>query len=795
VSSDEDSESEDLKVDPRTWRSARVTERIAKERRQNEQEREAQRQERMVQQELEKQARLADEGRLRALPAASIVHAVSDFSGICALEHGLQAGMETVGLSFSLLQASELLGTSSGDHNASVIRARFPYCHVLDATQRISEPLPDDAIMASCTAFCTEHSSLKSDRSPLTTEAAIEPFIYKLRAATNVRLFIFENVVDFLRKIGGQTRSSYAVLLKGLESVGFDEHAYALLNSGASGDHHHRTRLISVHTRPGSFSPAAALTRLLDEPNTSEPTIDEPNTKQTVHQDDSVGGATEAVTEARTDKYTNSAEPLTFILGRSVGRWKQGHASMQAVAGRLPAYNTSLQVGIFHEGTYYEMSDVLAQHASSLHEDYQREADHSGRRGRSQACTTTNLKIALANMVSPLMARELGAVLGSEWLQPRTARSLHVLRAAPSLRCDLDECGFPKSFPSSKAAVGKPATLVFNDRATGRWHQIAGREWHSTPPPVPLSELCREAVQREELRPLGIGKRVELLRLSADVSLTDHQRACARRQLDSLQLRTVSTWVECTLCQKWRRVMATTSALDEWRCDMNSEAVYASCEMAEEPMDAEERVLKPRKPKRESWQKKRKRQEEDSQRRLEAKIESEVRKTLNGVIAKVQREERDFTAVKSTMNSMIAKLEREAKLTSHPSQARRNPRPSLAIPPPHPHPEPKSLLRPSPPLQPFAFEPDLLPRAPVASFVPRPSLSPSGTWTPMDAVSSPPWTLLQVTPPPWVMQRDFPFASAPARPCIPYRGQGMFHSPPQLASMIWDALEEEGRKQ
>ena len=44
-----------------------------------------------------------------------------------------------------LVQASELLSTSNGQHNAAVLRARFEGVQVLSEVERLTEPLHPDA--------------------------------------------------------------------------------------------------------------------------------------------------------------------------------------------------------------------------------------------------------------------------------------------------------------------------------------------------------------------------------------------------------------------------------------------------------------------------------------------------------------------------------------------------------------------------------------------------------------------------------------------------------------------------
>ncbi len=52
--------------------------------------------------------------------------------------------------------------------------------------------------------------------------------------------FLKWQVPEFLSRQKGQSRSSYSFWIKGLTEIGFLQHAYALLRSGASGDLHDR---------------------------------------------------------------------------------------------------------------------------------------------------------------------------------------------------------------------------------------------------------------------------------------------------------------------------------------------------------------------------------------------------------------------------------------------------------------------------------------------------------------------------------------------------------------------------
>ena len=82
------------------------------------------------------------------LPAGSVVRCVSDFSGIGGTEFGLKAGFEQLGFGFELLQASEALSTKKGQHNAGVLRQRFPGVRVLSEEERTHVPFPEEARLA-----------------------------------------------------------------------------------------------------------------------------------------------------------------------------------------------------------------------------------------------------------------------------------------------------------------------------------------------------------------------------------------------------------------------------------------------------------------------------------------------------------------------------------------------------------------------------------------------------------------------------------------------------------------------
>ena len=118
----------------------------------------------------------------------------SDFSGIGALEFGVQEGFRQAGFKLEVHQASELLSDPHGKHCASVLRERFPGVQVLDEAERTTVPLPEAAKLVLVTPVCTNHSKLKTDRDPASTEALLLPLFERLRAAPNVIIVLFENV-------------------------------------------------------------------------------------------------------------------------------------------------------------------------------------------------------------------------------------------------------------------------------------------------------------------------------------------------------------------------------------------------------------------------------------------------------------------------------------------------------------------------------------------------------------------------------------------------------------------------
>ena len=247
-----------------------------------------------------------------AVEASDVIDAVSEFSGIGALEHGLQAGMAEAGLKLRLLQASELDDTSKGRHNSSVLRKRFPHCSVLNPTQRLSQPYPSSTRLLTVTTLCRHHSKMNPTRSPWETEDLLAPVFERLRKSPGIETVVMENVPEFAQILDLQERSSYTMWIEGLESCGFEQHAYALLPTAAAGDLHGRTRLISVHTRACSFHPAAALSLMIDEDGESE-------------------------TPDATTHGTKAPKSFAFVSGLSQNRFETNGGAIRTCFGRLPA--------------------------------------------------------------------------------------------------------------------------------------------------------------------------------------------------------------------------------------------------------------------------------------------------------------------------------------------------------------------------------------------------------------------------------------------------------------------------
>ena len=170
------------------------------------------------------------------------VEVVSEYSGIGALEHGLEVISE--GLRKCNIQATELDSTAAGRHASAVLR-RF-LCNVLNPDERKVQPYPASTRMKRDRAV---HGALPAEHQQTAMEdrAMLERYRAN-RTVAQRRGHRLRNVPAFLKVLEGQDRSSYAMWIEGIEQAGFTEHAYVTLPT-ACGDLHHRTRLLSVHTR------------------------------------------------------------------------------------------------------------------------------------------------------------------------------------------------------------------------------------------------------------------------------------------------------------------------------------------------------------------------------------------------------------------------------------------------------------------------------------------------------------------------------------------------------------------
>ena len=502
---------------------------------------------------------------------------VTEFSGIGALEHGLQEGMAEAGLQLRLLEASELEDTSEGRHNSAVLRKRFPYCEVLNPTQRLAKPYPESARLLTVTTLCRHHSKMNPVRSPWETEELLGPVFERLRNAPAIETVVLENVPEFVQLLDLQERSSYTMWIEGLETCGFTQHAYVLLPTTATGDLHGRTRLLSVHTRPCGFHPAAALSTLLeDEANA---TASNPN-KETA----------------------SKRKGFAFNSGVGQNRFEANGRRLRPTFGRLPAYNSNLNVVIFWDGTYYQLSPWLAGRASALPDAWQSIAAQGKRKGPGLNVQAS----ALANMVSPLQARELGFVIGSEWREPRLFSAVATLENATRLP-QLFRGRLPDEFPCTKSrySTGGSVVLCFND-CIGQWHRVgAGLSWRLTAATSTLDELLAQAVKRKKLKPfMGV---TDLRRAVEDKELSAFHKKCASIQLslakELFTERVASrppkieaqgancTWMQCDSCSKWRRMPKcfaptgeTAEQLVSWTCAM----LPIACEASEETLDFHE---------------------------------------------------------------------------------------------------------------------------------------------------------------------------------------------------------------
>ena len=560
-----------------------------------------------------RQARWANEPELLLpMPKGSVVDVCSEFSGIGGFEHGLEAGFGEAGLHFRLIEASELEDTQVGKHATAVLQKRFPDCVVLGPVSRLRCPYCDSADMVICTPICTEHSGLNAHGDPDKTDDLIGSVRARLELAPQLEVIALENVPNFLSTLDSQEQSSYTTWVEALEALGFREHAYVVMPTGVAGDLHWRNRLLSVHTRGHGFHPAAALLRLLDAQK-KPPSI--------------IRGRT---AESEVFCFTTGTGQTRYALKGKLG----------AVWGHLPAYSSNLNVGLFFRGRFYKLSAWLAAQASGLPEGYQDVS--SSKKGRaaptgSEMRASETLKATgLANMVSPLQAREMGHAIAAEWQAPRTTAQLESLVSMTTLPGSYGG-QVPTSFPRAASLdLSQPATLCYNSVAKGTWHSIELQYWKPILPAKTLDDLCEEALNKGELRLLR--SLTDLQRVVDDTTLGDYPRHCAAQQhrqvlRESEQIQSVrderkleaerrravrlglawqlkatvadvlkqnadlrahlhermsqASWVSCDTCGKWRRLFREPTAGKEWACAQNPDAAYASCASAQELSDDE----------------------------------------------------------------------------------------------------------------------------------------------------------------------------------------------------------------
>ena len=540
-----------------------------------------------------------DDMHLNGADASQTIDVVSEYSGIGAFEHGMQAGFDEAGLSFRLIEACELESTAAGRHAAAVLRKRFPDCRVLNPTQRALQAYPPEARMLDVTAQCTEHSALNPSRKPwITEEAQLEPVIERLRLSPQIEVVVLENVPNFAKTLDGQDRSSYWMWVEGLQHAGFSEHAYVTLPTSASGDLHHRVRLLSVHTR-GAFHPAAALLRLVE----NDALFD-----QSINAEEQ--GESAIIGEERL-----SSDVFAFTTGLSETR-AEAKGNVGATFGSLPAYNTGLNCALYVRGTYYKLSPWLAARCSGLPDEFQDNYwDNEHQKVKNVAkFDVSNVKAsALGNMVSPLQARELGNAIASEWLSPRHLADVAVLRDAPSLPQEYID-GIPFEFPISRS--NHVATLCFNSNTTKRWHRIEHASWQRVQPSHTLDELCDEALARGKLKP--VTNLTDLNRLVDDETLLPIHRKKAEEQYTRIQkasndelrkasyiacnekgrkryklgLTTRQVWAQCDNCLSWRRLSMPPAAAEHlperWTCSMNPDPPFNRCDVVQEEMTESE---------------------------------------------------------------------------------------------------------------------------------------------------------------------------------------------------------------
>lgn len=485
-----------------------------------------------------------------------IIDCVSEFSGIGALEHGLQAGFEEAGLNLRLLEASERDDCSSGRHNADVLKKRFD-CHVLCPAERLAQPYPPSARLVEVTTLCANHSKWNPKRRPEETEELLKPVVNRLREAPGVEIVVFENVPEFLQVLDGQTRSSYTFWVDLLEErCGFTDHAYCLMPTSVAGDLHARTRLLSVHARGGRFSPAAALAR---------------------HLIASAPCAADSSCTTAECQPEGDVEVFAFTSGLSEAR-ASAKGGIIPHRDRLPAYNSNLNTVIFCQGQYWQASPWLASRASALPDAWQE---------RLSSKPKTSLQAsALANMVSPLQARELGHAIAAEWLRGDFVSNESVPALAGALGLPWQFKGRnPAEFPVVRARAGNKAAYVCFRASGERWKRIAdGNEWLVRESAMSLPHLCQLAVRKGKLKPFRGA--TDLQRVAADESLSVYSRICAEKQLIRVQKATLArvearlvagreddmcSWAQCEGCFCWRRIpsLAACPAPEQsWFCSM-----------------------------------------------------------------------------------------------------------------------------------------------------------------------------------------------------------------------------------
>lgn len=402
------------------------------------------------------------------------------------------------------------------------------------------------------------------------------------------------------------------------DRCGFTEHAYVTMPTSVAGDLHHRTRLLSVHTR-GAFHPAAALLRLLDID--SDHTTLQATPKQQEPSNDAVFAFTTGASETRA----------------------AAKGGICPVYGRLPAYNSGLNVALFVPSarSFFKLSPWLATRCSGLPDSYQdvwtwsedkvvkKQPNHgelalalaSTRLRRDPGClraqpilTCALVRGTCVDMVSPLQARELGHAIASEWMNPRAVASVPTLCGAPPLPI-LEYMGtVPIAFPVS---IREGSSMLCFSGSNGKWHDVHDKQWIEVAPHATLESLCKEAIKLDKLT--GLTNLTDLNRACDDMALLPWHRKCAEaqyariRKAEEEQLRresrssrelekrptpkarTRSLWVQCDDCHLWRRLTIAPAAAeklpDRWTCANNGTAPFNRCSVPEEAWDHGEAFL------------------------------------------------------------------------------------------------------------------------------------------------------------------------------------------------------------